>query len=306
METGRSLPPLSALRAYEAAARCRNFTLAAMELNVTPSAVSHQMRKLEQWLGVKLFLRGSRPLKLTDTGSAYYVQVAASFDQLALITNRIRGRSATSILTVSTMDSFAANWLVPRLRNFYDEHPGLDVRISTSDSYVDFDRDAIDIAVRYGNGNWSNLSIELLFDDSVFAVCSPVLLENPNPIRTPVDIARHNLLHDSAKIGWDQWLSAAGITDVVDATHGLSFGHSYLALQAAMSGQGIALASGPLVLDALADGRLVRPFDLNLPGDGAYYIAYPSHAQKDARITAFRQWLIAERDKGRCQVGVVT
>ena len=174
-ETRSSLPPLSALRAFEAAARYRNFTLAAQELNVTPSAVSHQMRQLEKWLGVKLFHRGAGPLQLTEDGSLYYVHLAASFDQLSLVTRRLMGKSAVSILTIATMDSFASDWLVPRLRSLREEHPELDVRISTSDAYVDFDRDAIDIAIRYGNGNWPNLTIELLFDDSMFAVCNPVL-----------------------------------------------------------------------------------------------------------------------------------
>lgn len=296
-ETRSSLPPLSALRAFEAAARYRNFTLAAKELNVTPSAVSHQMRQLEKWLGVKLFHRGTRPLQLTEDGSLYYVHLAASFDQLSLVTRRLMGKSAVSILTIATMDSFASDWLVPRLRSLREAHPELDVRISTSDAYVDFDRDAIDIAIRYGNGNWPNLTIELLFDDSMFAVCNPVLVEGPNPIRTPADLARHTLLHDSAKVGWDEWLSAAGVSEVVDTNRGLSFSHSYLALQAAISAQGIALASGPLVFDALADGRLTRLFDLSLPGHGAYYVVYPTCAKKDAKTKVFRDWLIAERSR---------
>jgi LysR family glycine cleavage system transcriptional activator len=293
----RVLPPLSALRAFEAAARHRNFTMAAQELNVTPSAVSHQMRQLERWLGVALFFRKSRPLRLTDAGQAYFEGVGASFDALAQLTRAIATARRPTALTVSTMDSFAAAWLVPRLPRFRAEHPKIDVRVSTCDRFVDFAREDVDLAIRYGDGGWTGCFRELLFEDILLPVCSPALAQGPPPLLNPADLRRHTLLHDAASFGWVDWLAQEGVARLLDPQRGMSFSHTYLMLQAAIGGQGVGLASAPLVQDAISEGLLAVPPLTPGRGKGAYYLVMPEEAVDQPKTAAFLTWLRAERDR---------
>jgi LysR family glycine cleavage system transcriptional activator len=289
----RQLPPLNALRAFEAAARHLSFTRAAEELHVTQAAVSHQVKALEQRLGVMLFRRLNRALMLTDPGQAYLPAIRDAFDAIAQATRRLKAQEAAGSLTVSTMDSFAAKWLVPRLGRFRAKQPDIDVRISTSDRLVDFAHEDVDLAIRCGRGDYPGLQVARLLTEDIFPVCSPALVDGDPPLRAPEDLRHHTLLHDNMRQDWRMWLMAAGLDDV-DPTRGPAFSLSSLVVQAAVDGQGVALGRGALVGDDLAAGRLVRPFTGSLPADFAYYIVYPEVAARQPKIVAFRDWLFDE------------
>lgn len=289
----RRLPPLNALRAFEAAARHLHFTRAAEELNVTQAAISHQVRALEDWLGVRLFQRAGRGLRLTEPGSTYLVVLRDAFDRMGAATAALARGRGLDRLTVSSTDSFAAIWLVPRLRRFRAAHPEVEVRVMPSDEMVDFDYDDVDIAVRYGRGVWPGVKSAALFAEELFPVCSPALLEGPHRLRTPDDIRHHVLLHDVLAIDWDVWLKAAGVTGV-NSRRGPFFSHSHLVLQAARSGEGLALGNRHLVEADLAAGTLVKPFELSLATGYAYYAVAPEATWDLPKVAAFRDWLLAE------------
>lgn len=291
----RIWPPLSALRAFEAAARFRSFSRAAQELNVTTSAISHQIRSLEAWLNTQLFLRNSRPLRLTEAGKMYFYSISRAFDHVSNATRQLLDGSVRVTLTVSTMDSFATSWLVPRLAKFRQTYDWLDVRVSTGDRFVDFRKEDVDLAIRYGSGQWPGTRSELLFEDRIVPVCSP-MLKNVGDFQASSKLEKHMLIHDGAKPGWADWFAAQGAPGTISLTRGIYFNHTYLALQAAMSGEGIALASEPLVQAALADGHLVRPVSSTLRGSGAYYFVTWPEGLSQEKIRIFRDWLIAERD----------
>jgi LysR family glycine cleavage system transcriptional activator len=288
----RDLPPLNAVRAFEAAARHLNFTRASEELFVTQAAISHQVKALEEWLGVPLFERQGRNVFLTPAGQAYFTEVRELLDALAQATTQARTADAAGPLTVSTLASFAANWLVPRLGNFATAHPDIEVRISANDTLVDFARDNVDMAVRYGNGEWRGVDVVPLMTEDVFPVCSPALLEGPTPLREPADLKHFNLLHDDMQINWSVWLEAAGVGDEVDGERGTRIDLSALIVDAAVGGQGVALARSALVAHHLAAGRLVKPFDVQLPSRYAYYIVYPPRSRALPRVQLFAAWLI--------------
>ncbi len=288
----RWLPPLNALRAFEAAARHRSFTRAAEELNVTQTAVSHQIRTLEERLGLKLFVRRGRTLGLTDAASGYLPSVRSAFDQLHDATERLIGPDDEATLTVSTLTTFAAKWLVPRLGGFQDLHPDISVRITTSSASVDFERDDVDVAIRYGRGDWPGLRADRLIREDIFPVCSPKLLDGPHPLRQPDDLAHHTLLHVVGfREDWQVWLTAANV-DGVDPAIGPRFDVAFNALQAAIEGVGVALGRTALVERDLAAGRLVAPFDISLPIEAAYYVVAPEQTADRPQIMAFREWLI--------------
>ena len=289
------LPPLNALRCFDVAAKHLSFTKAAAELNVTHSAVSHQIKALEAWLGAPLFRRVNRGLVLTNAGQAYLKPVRDSFERLAEATRRLRVRERTGPLTVSIMPSFAAKWLMPRLRRFRERHPDIDVRISASSQLTDFAREDVDICIRYGRGVWPDVDIELLMRESMFPVASPRLVEGPVPLKVPADLAHHTLIsdYDWRVDFWQLWLEAAGMSDFV-VRHSLSFNYSNLMLQAAIDGLGVALSQNALAGDDLAAGRLVRLFDYALPTDYGYYVVVPEGTAQRPKIAAFRNWLLEE------------
>ena len=289
------LPPLNALRCFDVAAKHLSFTNAAAELNVTHSAVSHQIKALEAWLGAPLFRRVNRGLVLTNAGQAYLKPVRDSFERLAEATRRLRVRERTGPLTVSIMPSFAAKWLMPRLRRFRERHPDIDVRISASSQLTDFAREDVDICIRYGRGVWPDVDIELLMRESMFPVASPRLIEGPVPLKVPADLANHTLIsdYDWRVDFWQLWLEAAGMSDFV-VRHSLSFNYSNLMLQAAIDGLGVALSQNALAGDDLAAGRLVRLFDYALPTDYGYYVVVPEGTAQRPKIAAFRNWLLEE------------
>ena len=289
----RRLPPLNALRVFEAAARHLSFTRAAEELHVTQAAVSHQIKGLEARLELKLFRRLNRALLLTDQGQAYFPPVRDALEALAAATQRLGAADAAGRLTVSTLVSFAANWLVPRLGRYRALNPEIDVRITTSDNLVDFARQDVDLAIRYGSGDWRGLDAVRLMTEEVFPVCSPGLLHGGPPLRNPSDLGHFTLLHDEMREDWRMWLMAAGATGI-DATRGPGFSNSNLVVQAAIAGEGVALGRSVLVADDLAVGRLVRPFDMSLPGEFAYYVVCPEANAKRPKVEAFREWLLDE------------
>ena len=289
------LPPLNALRSFDVAAKHLSFTKAAGELNVTHSAVSHQIKALEDWLGVPLFRRVNRGLVLTDAGQAYLKPVRDSFERLGEATRRLRIRERSGPLVVSVMPSFAAKWLMPRLRRFRERHPDIDVRISASSQLTDFAREDVDICIRYGRGVWPDVDIELLIRETMFPVASPRLVEGPVPLKVPADLAHHTLIsdYDWRVDFWQLWLEAAGMSDFV-VRHSLSFNYSNLMLQAAIDGLGVALSQNALAGDDLAAGRLVRLFDYALPTDYGYYVVVPEGTAQRPKIAAFRNWLLEE------------
>ncbi len=300
----RRLPPLNALRAFEAAGRHLSFTKAAEELHVTPAAISHQVKALEDYLGVQLFRRLTRGLLLTDAGQTCLPGLGKSFDGLAAAVENLRGLEEGGVLTVSVLTSLAAKWLVPRLDRFHKAYPDIDVRISSTIRLVDFARDGVDLAIRYGLGHWPGLRADLMRTEELFPVCSPALLEGPHPLRTPDDLRHHTLLHDEswkvvfidAYPEWSTWLEAAGVRDI-EPTHGPGLSPSSMVIQAAIDGQGVALGRSVLVEADLADGRLVKPFALTLPVDYAYYVVSPETAAERPKVAAFREWIMEEAGK---------
>ncbi len=297
----RRLPPLNALRAFEAAGRHLSFTKAAEELHVTPAAISHQVKALEDTLGVKLFRRLTRGLLLTDAGQSCLPGLGEGFDRLADALEGLGGLEDGGVLTVSVLQSLAAKWLVPRLDRFHDAYPDIDLRVSSTIRLVDFARDDVDLAIRYGRGRWPGLRADLMLTEELFPVCSPALLEGPHPLKEPDDLRHHTLLHDESWkvvfIGdfpeWNAWLETAGVGDI-DATHGPGMSPSAMVVQAAIDGQGVALGRSVLVESDLAEGRLVKPFELTIPLDYAYYVVCPENAAERPKVAAFRQWVIEE------------
>lgn len=286
------LPSLNGLRAFEAAARHMSFTLAASELNVTQTAISHQIRRLEEELGIRLFIRQNRALSLTPEAREYLPGIRAAFNDLRLATDRLLRKDASNVLTVSTLASLAAKWLLPRISDFQDKHPGMDVRITTSTALVDFKSGDVDAAIRYGRGQWPGLRADWLMADRMFPVCSPDLLKS-KPLRKPGDLANHVLLHSSAgnDDDWRLWLTAAGLPNDLSKQPGVTFDLIFMTIQAAIDGLGVAMGRTSYVQDDIAKGRLVVPFEIELPVDAGFYLVSPEAKSDTIKLSAFRKWL---------------
>ena len=289
----RRLPSLNALRAFEAAARHQSFTRAAEELNVSQGAVSHQVKLLEAQLGMPLFRREHHGLAITFAGQNYLEVVKAAFDQLALGTERLLQQEHAGTLTVSMSPNFVAKWLVHRLGKFVAAQPDIDLRVNATVRHVDFTKEDVDLAVRHGTGNWPDLHVTPLCVEQIFPVCSPALLSGAHPLREVGDLRHHALLHDSTRADWPMWLAAAGLADFTPA-QALTFDQTATVIDAAVAGQGVALARSALAAGDLLAGRLVRPFPLSLPAPFAYYIVCPKPTATRAKIVAFRSWLLEE------------
>ena len=294
----RSLPPLNALRAFEAAARQLSFTKAADELNVTPAAVGHQVKALESMLQVRLFRRLTRALQLTEAGRAALPLISDGFDRLVRGVEQMRALSESGVLTISVSPAFGAMWLVPRLERFRSLHPDIEIRIDGTDRRVDLAHGEADVALRYGPGGYAGVRTDRLFGQSNTPVCSPQLLRGENALRRPEDLRHHTLLHvdwKDAEASWRMWLLAAGLTDI-DPALGPRFTMETMAVQAALDGQGVALVGDMLVADELAAGRLVRPFDpgLSTPLTFSYYLLSATDGQEQPKVKAFRDWLLKE------------
>ncbi len=293
------LPSLNGLRAFEAAARHLSFTRAAAELNVTQTAISHQIRRLEEQLGIRLFARGNRALVLTHEAQDYLPSVRSAFEDLRRATARLLRPDRDDVLTVSSTASLAAKWLVTRVAAFQDTHPGIEVRITTSAHLVDFRREEVDMAVRYGRGVWPGLRAQWLMAEDIFPVCSPALLNAVRPLRRPEDLAHHTLLHTTvSREDWQLWLTAAGLPVTLATRRGLSFDQSFMATQAAMDGLGVALGRTRFVEADIAAGRLVVPFDVVLPADAGFYVVAPEETADAPKIVLFREWLLGSVTPG--------
>jgi LysR family glycine cleavage system transcriptional activator len=286
------LPSLNGLRAFEAVARHMSFTKAAEELNVTQTAVSHQIRRLEAELGVPLFLRLNDGLALSEDGQAYLPGIRAAFHELRYSTEQLLESRDKSVLTISTLVSFASKWLLPRLPSFQQAFPAIDVRISASTERVDFRKDAIDAAIRYGRGDWKGLRADFLMSDEVFPVCSPALAQT---LRAPADLANHTLLQVSGVTAgdWGAWLRAAGQPLQLAEGPRMTFDLAMMAVQAAVDGQGVCIGRSTYVEDDLRAGRLVAPFGLRLKDELGFYLVTPHETAESKKIVAFRTWLLA-------------
>ncbi len=297
----RRLPPLNAVRAFEAASRHSSFQAAADELAVTAGAVAQQIKTLEQWFGIALFRRlPSKGVVLTAAGQRYAASVSQLLDDLADATMRLVGQDNANVLTVSTIPSFASQWLIPRLGRFRQSNPSVDMRVIATTGLTDFSREDVDVVVRYGRGHYPGLWSELLLEETFFPVCSPALVNHPeHPLRAVADLKYHTLLHDEAdpfftlSPDWTRWLTEAGASGI-DARRGPRFTHTYLSLQAAAAGQGVALVTSVLIGDDLATGRLVCPFGPEIAGAYNYHLVCPTEALERPKVDAFRRWIEEE------------
>jgi LysR family glycine cleavage system transcriptional activator len=287
------LPPLNALRAFEAAARHESFTRAAAELSVTQGAVSHQVKALEAQLGVRLFNREHQKLVITEAGRDYLVAVRDGFDRIALGTERLLQRQNAGVLTVSTSPDFAAKWLVHRLGSFIEAHPEIDLRVSATLHHVDFAREEVDLAVRHGDGNWPGLDAARLSPEQLFPVCSPKLLRARRRGNKSADLLKYPLIHMDTRADWRKWLQAAEV-DQAGVTHGPVLNRASMVIDAAINGQGIALARTTLSAWDILNGRLVRPFPETLRLTKSYWIVCPKATATLPKIVTFRDWLVAE------------
>jgi LysR family glycine cleavage system transcriptional activator len=294
----RRLPPLNSLRAFEVVARHETFRAAAEELHVTAAAVIQQVKALEDFLGRKLLRRHSRGYSLTPDGAAGLEKLRSGFDQLSAAVEAMTS-GGHRVLTVSAVPSLSAEWLVPRLHRFREQYPDIDILLHPSEELVDLEHSRVDLGVRYGSGSYPGLVSERLFYDEIFPVYSPRMLKGRRPLKKPSDLRGHPLIHTEWTPetghwpGWSDWLRAAGVTGV-NVEKGLRFSDGALVIQAAVSGQGVALGSKALALEHLAAGRLIRPFELSLVTDFAYYIVCARARADEPDLAAFRRWVISE------------
>jgi LysR family glycine cleavage system transcriptional activator len=308
------LPPLSTLRTFEAAARHLSFRKAAEELHVTPAAVSQQIKSLETYLGISLFLRLPKALQLTEEGQAMFPKIRDGMDCFAAGVESTR-RGASLALNVTAPPSFAARWLVPRLARFAQAHAEVAIRISGNPENIDGPETALEIsrdvndprnaasevAIRFGTGIYPSYHVEKILAPDYVLVCSPRLLDGDPPLRTPDDLVNHILIHDESipaveqRPSWHEWLKLAGVSGM-DSDRGPRFSNAILAQEAAAEGQGVALALRPQVEAEVAAGRLVIPFATNMPSAYAYYLVIPLAFDERAVVKAFRDWLLAEID----------
>ena len=294
----RHLPPLTALRAFEAAARHLSFARAGDELNVTPAAISHQIKALEEWLGIRLFYRLNRALRLTPPGVAYLGGVSDGFDKLWDVTEQLAVQDARTTLNMVLPPTIASCWLVPRLHGYLKLRPDLELRVNVLTPPIDFGQHMMDIGVAFGWEVTSDLKRLPWLTYDIVAACSPRLLEGPRGIREPEDLRHHQLLHDDAlrvhdRVDWRSWLEHFGITGVA-ASSGVRFSHATHAYQMAADGHGVVLAKSALIVDAVRQGRLVRLFDLGIPSELPYELVYSEAMSTNPKLVHFRDWLIAE------------
>ncbi|MGE5385890.1 MAG: transcriptional regulator GcvA [Betaproteobacteria bacterium] len=303
------LPPLPALRAFEAAARHLSFKSAADELHVTPGAVSQQIKGLEDYIGKPLFERLTRTVRLTPEGEAMLPKLREGFQCLAAAVEATRAREADPTLVVNAPPSFASRWLMPRLARFTEAHPDISLRMSSSmhnidspeiavSSVVDPRADISEVNIRYGNGDYPGHEVHQIFAPELVAACSPSLLSGEHPLLTPDDLRWHVLIHDdtvpeySERQTWANWVRMAGV-EGIDAQKGPHFGN-HLALEAAVDGLGVVLVLKPLIAEAVARGQLVVPFDITVPSQNAYYLVLPEAIADRPAVAAFTSWVLAE------------
>lgn len=303
----RRLPPLTAVRAFEAAARRLSFARAAEELNVTPAAISHQVKGLEEWLGVRLFQRHNGTLRLTPTGTGYLNGVSESFDKLWDVTDQLAIHDSRQTLSVVVPPTVASRWLVPRLHRYQALRPELELRITVVTPPIDFSQYNLDIGVAFGWEVPPNLQRCPWLTYEVIAVCSPKLLEGPVPLRSPQDLRNHRLLHDEAlkihdRLDWRGWLETLSVTDV-DTNSGIRFSQATHGYQMAVDGQGVALGKSALVAGDIAEGRLIKLFDHGVQTDLIYELVYSETMAVNPKGIHFRDWMLDEAKRDRALIG---
>lgn len=289
----RRLPPLNSLRTFESAARHLSFTKASEELFVTQAAVSHQIKHLEEFLGIHLFHRKNRKLTLTEEGAEYWPQIRDIFEQLKNATDNLQSVETSGALNVNVTPTFAIEWLIPRLDQFKALYPDIDVRITANndDTEIDFYAENIDLAIYFATGNYrKEVYKQRLLDEYLIPVCSPRLLDFDKPLREPMDLKHHTLLHEDSTADWERWLQKAGISGI-DLSHGTIFSHTVMVLQAAIHGQGVAIVYSVLAQQEINSGRLESPFDITLPSVYSYDFVCPEGHQNKPKVAAFRDWL---------------
>lgn len=290
------LPPLPWLRAFEASARHLSFTHAANELNLTQAAISKQVKLLEHYLREPLFQRNARSLVLTKMGAAYLPKVRDSFERLSAGTQEVFGNRRSEVLTVRAPAGFSVNWMAPRLIDFFEHYPKIPIRIVSSIWAEEFDRERFDLDIRYGSGNWPGFKADRLSWDVLEPLCAPDKLER---LKTPGDLEHERLLHVMGyKEGWALWLKAAGVGHI-NSGQGIQFDNSLLSFEIAARGGGIALGRSSMSGNEIASGRLVRPFDLALSVEEAFYLISPGDSMEHPDAAIFRDWLLAEARRGR-------
>lgn len=289
----RKLPPLNALRAFEAAARLGSFTRAAAELHVTHGAVSRQVKLLEDYLEQPVFQRIGGGVQLNAVGRDYFDMARDVLDRVEQTTTRLRRRGGQMTLSINVTAAFAALWLIPRLTGFQQAYPDITVNLMPNRRFEGFAQENADLAIRWGTASWPEVAMERLLAVDTFAACSPTLLVGDTPLRSPEDLRSYKLIHDDDGAAWRVLLSKMGIADY-DIDNGRFYADSLLALQAAVAGQGVIAAGSVLAAQELAAGRLVLPFDTLLRGRNAYYLYYPKARSDDPHITAFRNWIAQE------------
>jgi LysR family glycine cleavage system transcriptional activator len=294
-----SFPPLNSLRAFEAVGRNLSFSKAANELNVTPGAISQQVRGLEDFLEIKLFKRRNRSIVLTDSGQIFLPLLSDGFSRIAEAVDSVRRSQGDEPLTITAAPSFTSKWLIPRLCKFQALHPEIDVRIDASSRLVDFVREDIDVGIRFGTGEIEGLDSNYLFSFDLIPVCSPDLKHEGKAVHDLTDIRHHTLLHsqdtdfDPSFPDWAMWLATAGVDDV-DASRGIFFSQGEMVIEAAIEGQGIALCANVMVAGALESGRLVQPFETRLPVRLSFHLITTRQKSPSSKIGAFRQWILEE------------
>lgn len=291
-------PSLHALHCFECVSRHLSVKEAAAELHVTSAAVSQQLSKLENALGLALFDKSQRGMALTEQGLRYFLGIRTAFRQIEDATRRLQTTNAPPIVTISCSPTFAMMWLLPRLPQFQALHPHIDVRLSTTAQLVDFTRDDVDFGIRHGLGRYAGLESEKLLDENLQPVCSPALLGRRKRVKSPDDLRDFTLLHDEHKEDWRLWLEAAGTTQV-DWSRGQVFVASNGAIYAAIEGHGVALARKSLVAHEIERGRLVMPFKTTLATAFAYYLVYPEQTRLREEAASFRDWIMRETQAAR-------
>lgn len=296
----RRIPPLNPLRVFEVVARTQNLTLAAQELHVSQSAVSRQVAVLESYLGVELFRRERHGVTLTRVGQAYAEEVVPAFDAIASATARLLRNTSQGALRVRTYTTFAAKWLIPRLPDFQAQYPSIEVRIDNAIPDVDFDRDAADVAIQFGDGRWPRVSAELLFADEIEPVCTPDYLRAHRGPRGKLEpLLGHRLLVSHyRRADWADWLAFAGLSRQAEGTERMTFGSSVLTWQAALDGLGIAIGQTAMLKAELDAGRLVRPFALPYTRSKGHYLVRPAVQRESRKVAVFRDWLLEAAGRG--------
>jgi LysR family glycine cleavage system transcriptional activator len=268
-----------------------SFTRAAEELFVTQAAISHQIKSLEDFLGIKLFMRKNRALLLSEEGQAYYLDIKDVFNAINEATERLFARGEKGAITVSTQPSFAIQWLVPRLNAFYALHPDIDVRIKAVDQPENSLTGDVDVAIYFGRGHWADIDAEQLQKEYLIPVCSPLLLQGKKPLDKVEDLINHTLLHDTSRRDWKRWFKQVNVK-ATNVNHGPIFSHSAMVVQAAMHGQGVALAHSFLAKPDIDAGRLICPFEDVLESKNAYYVVCRDRQVDLGKIAAFREWVL--------------